>query len=196
MEFYSNEEPHDLKADEAIWDSFKRGDKQAYAELYQRYSKVLFRYCLRITGDRELVKDCIHDLFVTIWKNRDNLSQPDSVKAYLLSAIQRKLRRQTATLRSRQKDVDDISVLRLSNCREDQMIEDQTELEQKHIVSKALNALTKREREAVYLKFYSDLSYKEVAEVMSIRVDSIYNLISKSIETLHSELNKVSVAKL
>ena len=79
-----------------------------------------------------------------------------------------------------------------SNCREDQLIEDQTELEQRYIVDRALNSLTKREREAIYLKFYGNMSYKEVAEVMAIRVDSIYNLISKSIETLHGELNRVS----
>jgi RNA polymerase sigma factor (sigma-70 family) len=186
----------DLTGDEATWHSFKQGDKQAYAVLYQRYFDVLYRASLRITSDRELVKDCIHDLFVTIWKNRDNLSQPNSVKAYLLSAIQRKLKRQTTRLRPHQNDIDKVKTPPLSDCREDQLIDDQTELEQKYIVDRALDSLTKREREAIYLKFYGNLSYKEVAEVMAIRVDSIYNLISKSIETLHSELNKVSASKL
>jgi RNA polymerase sigma-70 factor (ECF subfamily) len=195
MEFYNEALTCNLMGDEAIWCSFKKGDKQAYAVLYQRYFKILYRYSLRISGDRELVKDCIHDLFITIWKNRDNLSQPNSVKAYLLSAIQRKLKRQTIRLRSRQHDIDGLTTPLLTGCKEDEMIEDQLELEQKHIVNKALNALTKREREAIYLKFYSNLSYKEVAEVMAIRVDSIYNLISKSIETLHGELNKVPAAK-
>jgi len=197
MELYSPERtPSNLIDDEAIWHSFKNGDKQAYATLYQRYFNVLFQYSLRITGDRELVKDCIHDLFITIWKNRENLSQPDSVRAYLLSAVQRKLRRQTTRLRSHQNDIEAISAPQLSSCREEQIIEDQTLLQQKHVVNKALNALTKRERQAVYLKFYSNLSYKEVADVMSIGVDSIYNLISKSIETLHGELNKVPATKL
>jgi len=197
MELYSPERtPSNLIDDEAIWHSFKNGDKQAYATLYQRYFNVLFQYSLRITGDRELVKDCIHDLFITIWKNRENLSQPDSVRAYLLSAVQRKLRRQTTRLRSHQNDIEAISAPQLSSCREEQIIEDQTLLQQKHVVNRALNALTKRERQAVYLKFYSNLSYKEVADVMSIGVDSIYNLISKSIETLHGELNKVPATKL
>jgi RNA polymerase sigma factor (sigma-70 family) len=186
----------DLTADEAVWHSFKNGDKQAYAVLYQRYFEVLYRASLRITADRELVKDCIHDLFITIWKNRNNLSQPNSVKAYLLSAVQRKLKRQTARLRSHQTDIGKVKTPPLSDCREHQLIEDQTELEQRYIVDKALDTLTKREREAIYLKFYGNLSYKEVAEVMTIRVDSIYNLISKGIETLHGELNKVSASKL
>lgn len=176
MEFNGN--------DETLWASFKKGDKQAYAVLYQRYFEVLYRYSLRITADRELVKDCIHDLFITIWKNRDNLSQPNSVKAYLLTTIQRKLRRETTRLRSQQTDIDKVTTQLTSNCREHQMIEDQTELEQKHIIEKALNTLTKREREAIYLKFYGNLSYKEAADTMAIGVDSIYNLVSKSIEKL------------
>jgi len=170
--------------DEAVWHSFKQGDKQAYAVLYQRYFDVLYRYSMRITADRELVKDCIHDVFITIWKNRDNLSQPNSVKAYLLSTIQRKLKRQTIRLRSQQTNIDKLQTPLMSNCHEHQMIEDQTEAEQKHIVEKALGTLTKREREAIYLKFYGNLSYKEAADTMAIGVDSIYNLISKSIEKL------------
>lgn len=172
-------------SDESLWESFKKGDQQAYAVLYKRYFEVLYRYSLRVTGDRELVKDCIHDLFITIWKNKENLSQPDSVKAYLLSSVQRKLKRQTTKLRTKHSDIEKITIPPTSNCREDQMIEDQTELEQKHLVEKALNSLTKRERQAINLKFYSNLSYKEVAETMAIGVDSIYNLISKSIEKLN-----------
>jgi len=171
--------------DEALWDAFKKGDKQAYAILYQNYFEVLYRCSLRITADRELVKDSIHDLFITIWKNRETLSQPNSVKAYLISSIQRKLKRQTLSLRSKQNDIEKMKDPLVSNCREHQMIEDQTEREQRQVVEKALNSLTKREREAIYLKFYGNLSYKEVAETMAIGVDSIYNLISKSIEKLN-----------
>ena len=76
------------------------------------------------------------------------------------------------------------------------MIEDQIVLEQNYVVSKALQALTKRQQEAIHLKFYSNLSYKEVATMMSISVDSIYNLISKAIDSLQHELNKVPVQKL
>jgi RNA polymerase sigma factor (sigma-70 family) len=54
--------------------------------------------------------------------------------------------------------------------------------------------LTKRQQEAIYLKFYSNLSYKEVAAIMSISVDSIYNLISKAIDSLQHEI-KVPVQK-
>ena len=197
MESYGNEGfACQGKNDEAIWSTFKKGDKQAYAILYQRHFKMLFIYGTKIAEDRDLVKDCIHDVFIELWKNKENLSAPKSVKAYLLSAIQHKLIRQLSRARARQNEITRMEFPFIAECREDQMIEDQIQLEQNYIVSKALNALTKRQQEAIYLKFYCNLSYKEIATKMSISVDSTYNLISKAIDYLQPELNKVAVQKL
>lgn len=197
MESYINEmEACELKSDGEVWRIFKKGDKQAYAILYRRYFKILFQYGIKMAEDKDLVKDCIHDLFIDLWKNKENLTDPKSVKAYLLSAIQHKLIRQLTRVRTRQNEITRMQFPVVVDCREDQIIEDQIHHEQNYIVNKALNALTKRQQEAIYLKFYSNLSYKEVATMMSISVDSIYNLISKAIDSLQQELNKIPVQKL
>ncbi len=197
MDFYTNEmDACKLKNDEVIWCTFKEGDKQAFAMLYRRYFKILFQYGIKMADDRDLVKDCIHDLFIELWKNKENLTDPRSVKAYLLSAMQHKLIRQLTRLRTRQNEITRMNVPAIVGCREDQIIEDQIHLEQNCIVTKALSSLTKRQQEAIYLKFYGNLSYKEVATMMSISVDSIYNLISKAIDSLQHELNKVPMQKI
>jgi RNA polymerase sigma factor (sigma-70 family) len=197
MESYWNESPAcHVKADDAVWNMFKSGDKEAFALLYQRHFAMLFQYGAKLADDSDLIKDCVHDVFVDLWKRKANLANPKSVKAYLLSAMQHKLIRQISRARSRQIKVAKIQAPDLVRCKEDQMIEDQIELEQNNIVNKALQVLTKRKREAVYLKFYCNLSYKEVAATMSISVDSVYNLVSKAIDDLHLELNKVPLQNL
>ena len=197
MESYSNESlACHVKDDKCVWSMFKKGDKQAFAVLYQRHFKMLFQYGAKLAEDSDLVKDCIHDVFIDLWKKKENLADPKSVKAYLLSAIQHKLIRQLSRARSRQNETTKMESPGVVECREDQMIEDQIQLEQNHIVGKALNVLTKRQQEAIYLKFYCNLSYKEVATTMSISVDSIYNLISKAIDDLQLELNKVPCQRL
>jgi RNA polymerase sigma factor (sigma-70 family) len=143
-----------------------------------------------------LVKDCIHDVFVDLWKKKENLAHPKSVKAYLLSAVQHRMVRQLSRTRSRQQQLKCIEMPVAVECKEHELIEDQIQLEQNYTVSKALRALTKRQQEAVFLKFYGNLSYKEVAETMSISVDSVYNLISKAIDELNLELSRVAVHKL
>jgi RNA polymerase sigma factor (sigma-70 family) len=197
MEPYINEsDTRELQNDGEIWCIFKKGNKQAFALLYRRYFKMLFQYGIKMAEDKDLVKDCIHDLFIDLWKNKENLTDPKSVKAYLLSAIQHKLIRQLTRVRTRQNEMTRMTFPVIVDCKEDQMIADQIHLEQNYVVNKALSALTKRQQEAIHLKFYSDLSYKEVAAMMSINVDSIYNLISKAIDSMQHELNKDAVQKL
>lgn len=196
METWNDSLACNVQKDEAIWGMFKNGDHDAFAALYQRHFKMLFQYGTKLAGDSDLVKDCIHDVFVDLWKKKENLAHPKSVKAYLLSAVQHKMIRQLSRARSRQNELAKIDTPARAECKEHEMIEDQILFEQNYIVNKALRVLTKRQQEAVYLKFYCNLSYKEVAATMNIGVDSIYNLISKAIDDLELELNKVSVQKL
>ncbi|MDN5211791.1 sigma-70 family RNA polymerase sigma factor [Fulvivirgaceae bacterium BMA12] len=186
----------DSKKDEIIWNAFKNGDKQAYATLYQRYFKMLLQYSLKVYHDSDLAKDCIHDLFVEMWKCRANLTEPSSVKAYLLKAIRRKLVRHINKFRLKQQEPDASRPLEVVYCREEQIIEEQIKQERKTDVNRALNTLTRRQKEAVYLKFYLNLSYKEIAETMAININSIYNLISKAIDILHEEIRKTEKMRI
>jgi RNA polymerase sigma factor (sigma-70 family) len=197
MESYTNQAfTHKGLCDETIWCTFKSGDKNAFGILYHRYFKILYQYGIRIAEDQDLVKDCIHDLFVEIWKSKENLSQPNSVKGYLLSAIQRKIIRQLNRFRSRQQEMSMMLLPTMVSCHEENLIEHQTGLEQQYSVTKAMKALTKRQKEAITLKFYSNLCYKEIATIMCISVDSAYNLISKAVDVLQSELTKLPGQKV
>ena len=53
---------------------------------------------------------------------------------------------------------------------------------------RCLVTLTKRQREAIFLRFYNDLSYSDVASVMELQVDSVYNIISKAIDSMRHKL--------
>ncbi len=196
METWNESLAYNVRDDAAVWAMFKKGEHDAFATLYQRHFNMLFQYGTKLVGDTDLVKDCIHDVFVELWKKKENLAHPKSVKAYLLSAVQHKMIRQLSRARSRQNELTKMETPVRVECKEQELIENQIQLEQSYIVNRALRVLTKRQQEAVYLKFYCNLSYKEVAETMSIGIDSIYNLISRAIDDLELELNKVPVQKL
>src|SRR5882672_3461222 len=178
---------YEKDCDEVIWGDFRNGDKSAFATLYHRYFKTLVQYGLRVSGDKDLVKDCIHDLFMEIWKNKLNLSTPDSVKAYLISSLQRKVIRQLKKIRTRENGVLQWPTLDFVHSKEDQIISEQRKEEQRRKINIALEALTKRQKEAVYLKFFSNLTYTEIANLMAISTESIYNLVSKAMDNLQGE---------
>ena len=57
----------------------------------------------------------------------------------------------------------------------------------------ALNELTPRQKEAIYLRFTRELDYKEVAALMDISVEACRNLISKAISILRKKIKWLSV---
>lgn len=75
----------------ALWQQYKLGDPGAFSRLYGAYVQVLYAQGMRVTPDAGLVKDCIHDLFVELWRDRQRVPQPESVTAYLAEALRTKL---------------------------------------------------------------------------------------------------------
>ena len=60
-------------------------------------------------------------------------------------------------------------------------------------ISKLLNKLPKRQKEAIYLKYYSGLKAKEISEIMGINYQSVVNNLHKAIKSLKEE---ISIIKL
>ena len=74
-----------------LWQQYKLGDPEAFSQLYGEYVQVLYAQGLRMTPDAGLVQDCIHDLFVQLWRNRQGVPHPDSVPDFLVEALRKGL---------------------------------------------------------------------------------------------------------
>ncbi|QCR21005.1 RNA polymerase sigma factor [Pontibacter sp. SGAir0037] len=177
----------------SLWLAFKRGDEETFIAIYQKYVNVLYKYGTQITSDQDLVKDCIQSLFIELWDRRERLGNTDSIKFYLFKSLKRKI---VEELMAQQKKVS-MSALEegyrfdLVMPFEQKLIVSQAESEQKQKLSKVLEQLTKRQREAIYLYFYNEMTYEEVAALMSLKVASVYDLISDGLKKLRSSMNKI-----
>lgn len=176
------------------WHHFKNGDKSAYAHIYKEYYYVLFDYGVKIARDEAIAKDCIQQLFVKLWRNKANLGDPaGTVKQYLIKSLRRIIVREITSWKSDPYSHDnfqDTFDFQITISRESELIENQRLQEIKDHLESTLQYLTKRQKEAVYLKFYNKMSYDEIAEVMGLDKRSAYNLVSKAIETLRKNSNK------
>ncbi len=76
------------------------------------------------------------------------------------------------------------------------IIAEEVSEERKAHVLAAMQALTKRQRQAVQLKFYHNLKNEEIAQRMAIKVEAVYNLISKSLVVLKRSYQNVSILTL
>jgi RNA polymerase sigma factor (sigma-70 family) len=172
--------------DAVVWAALQKGHRKALDYIFEKHIRLLYAYGARITPDVLLVEDCIQDIFVELWKRHDRLSATDNIKFYVLKCLRRQLERKLqAGARERvrhahaamHRDCHDASA-------ESHLIELQTVSEQQRQLSQALEKLTQRQREAVYLKFYEKMPYEQLAEVLHIDLKSTYKLIGKAVETL------------
>lgn len=179
---------------DAVWHSFKNGDKDAFAELYQRYAGVLLNYGNKISSDRVLIEDSIQDLFVELWQSRERVAETTSVKAYLFKALRYKLYRHArATDVVNFSDIEQHKNLLVSASHESKLISFEVESLQMEHLKAIVNQLPKRQQEAINLRYYHNFSNEEIAAIMGVNYQSASNFIFSALRKLKLNL-KVSVS--
>ena len=168
-----------------LWKRFKDGSDHAFYLLYDQYADPLYKYGIHFSKDKELIKDCIHDLFLDLYKYRKNLTETDNIKFYLFRSLRRIIHKEQVKvipLRSDPKIYIPEESLIFSH--EDYLIVAETEAEDHKHLHDAMKTLSNHQREALSLKFEHDQPYAEIAEIMGISVESARTLIYRSLKEL------------
>jgi RNA polymerase sigma factor (sigma-70 family) len=168
-----------------LWKAFKNGDRTAYEQLFDSYYSPMYQYGRRILPDTELLKDCIQDVFLKIWQSKENLADVISIQAYLFRALkvrlikaQEKALKKTSVFEKEPAEVSHESLL--ITWQEDEA----TTIRLQHLIGQ----LTKRQQEAIHLRFYQQMSYEEISEVMQVSNQGIRNLIYHAIKFLRENM--------
>lgn len=164
--------------DVQLWQQLKQGSELALGKLIKIYFNLLLNYGYKFVKDEAFVKDCVQDVFISIWTHRNNILTPNSIHAYLLSSVRRRVFREK--VRQRIEDNPSISLIEnepelLDFSPEWQLIEKESLNEMTQKVSELLNKLPKRQREVLYLRFYQNLERTEIGDIMGINDQSVSN---------------------
>ena len=173
-----------INLDSFIWNKFRKGNDLYFKEIYQTHIKYLLQYGLKFTNDREFVKDCIHDLFVDLYSHRETLGETNKIRPYLFICLKRKIIR---SLRQTQNNIslniEELPFL-VDYSLEKNIDFEETEQLKKKLLSEALNNLSSRQKEVIYLRFIEELEYEEISQLLEINYQSARNLIHRAIEQL------------
>ena len=172
-----------------LWEQFREGDADAFAELYNLYADALASYGYRISNDLSIVKDAIQDLFVELWRSKNNLQPVFYVKAYLFKSLRYKLLRYgklnlllTTDERLSDELADEFSI-------ESKIFRKEEEAQTAEKIRLALKTLSKRQQEAVTLKFYHGFTNEQVAEIMNVNYQSATNILHRSMLILRKHFS-------
>ncbi|MBS0032255.1 RNA polymerase sigma factor [Chitinophaga sp. 22321] len=170
------------------WSRLKKGDIKALEAIYRAHIKALVRYGLKITDDIDLIRDSIQDLFLEIWKQRHNLADTPQPKFYLFRALRNKLTK----VQSKQSFVSESEMQLVF----DHLSAEYVELEimnregaaqTANTLKQLLENLPQRQREAVFLRFYQNISYERIAEMMNMNYQSVLNLMQRALKALKKD---------
>ena len=175
------------KSEPDVIKRLQQGDEAALASLMRMYYDDLYHYASRFTRDHELIKDCIQEVFISLWQRRENIGAIISPRYYLLRAIKNK------TLKGLHKNILEVGSAGFEEYEflyefsiERIIIERQISEEKAHKLRKTLSLLSKRQKEIIYLKYYQHLDQAQIAELMNISRQSVYNLLHEAIQKLRS----------
>lgn len=172
-----------MEKDTLLWQRFKDGDRTAFESMIRIYYRPLFEYGRKLMHDPDMLKDCIHDLFTSLWERRTSIGQTDNIKPYLLTSLRNRIfkEKQRSDLLVTIEDWQEESVM-MEDDVEMKIISTDSTLENEHRIHHIMHTLTRRQQEIIHLKFYENLSNDEIAIVMAISRPAVSNLLHQSLK--------------
>jgi RNA polymerase sigma factor (sigma-70 family) len=174
---------------DGTWQAFRKGNKEAFAKIYKDHVRDLINYGYKVTTDRRLIEDSIHDLFVELWQSRARLSATTSVRFYLFRALRYKIIRNNRTNEERllpAPDSTENDFYEVSH--ENYLIGLEVQSLQMANLRELIVNLPRRQQEAINLRYYHNFSNEEIAQIMGVNYQSACKFIYSALKTLKLNL--------
>ena len=134
--------------------AFEEGDATAFSKLYDLNVNLLFSYGCKLTTDRELLKDCIHDVFVKMYTKKEELKHVENFKSYLFISLRNRLcdevRKRLYVSDAKVEELNPVSCEDVEN----NYLEREREHVNNKLVKHLLAQLSPRQREALILYYH------------------------------------------
>lgn len=175
----------ELQSDETLWYFFKKGEVNAFTLLFKKFYPQLHVYGIKLSNDSKLTEDCLQNFFIQLYEEREKAGSIKNLKAYLFISFKRRLIKQ---LQKSQKTIS-ISEAQLFKSNftfsaEELSIHQEIQFLCTTTLSELINQLSPRQKEVIYLKYYSNMSSSDIAEVMDMNYQSVLNILQKALSKL------------
>ena len=147
----------------------RAGDAEAWGQLYREYAPAIFRFCRRAMPTREDAEDATMEIFM---KLKGKLGQYDATRSFSAWLYKVAANHCWDILRRRKirqdKETEDVESVPLEHP-EPSQLEKLIEQRSSNEVRKALEKMGARARMALVMRYYSDMSYDEIADALGVR---------------------------
>ena len=184
-EIFESDQP-----DLVYWHKIQSGDKDAFSFLFRKYYELLYQFCGMFVKDSQIAESIVQDVFVKLWMNKENRKIQTSVKAYLYTTVKN---HSLNYLKHEKKTIFLFAELdyhdEAANSPEIEFIEKEMYAE----VHKAIDKLPKQCRQIYLMKRYDELKYSEIAEILSISINTVKTQMKRAIKSLLKNLSHLTI---
>ncbi len=174
------------QSDEKLWSELKKGNEKALSELILLFADSLYNYGYMLCRNKELVEDCIQDLFLHLWRKRSTLAVTRNVKTYMMAALRNRIKDSFRKIKGVYTDEFREEELDQESSPEQQWIEIEQQTLQSEIVKRSVEALPARMKQVIYLRYFAGFSYPDIAEIMEVSQQVAVNMVHRAILKLRS----------
>ena len=163
-----------------------KGDADAFRDIHRALFKGLYNYALKLLQDGDLASDAVQDLFVKIWVRRDGIGPIQKIKPYFFTALRRQVLNQLRNLHHRELQIGGLPRPDIDFSPEEIVVRNEEYATLHNKIAALLNELPRRQKEVIYLRYFEEMEYTQIAEIMGIHYQSVLNLTQKALQKLRS----------
>ncbi|UYQ95006.1 sigma-70 family RNA polymerase sigma factor [Chitinophaga horti] len=167
------------------------GDEQLFGQLYDYYSQALFRNIYKLLPDTQEAEDVLQTVFLKLWEQRHSLNSKQSVAGWLfttsfymtMTCVRKKVKTRMQALAETSLEV-----------KQEEWEHDDRYEKKTAFLREAIDSLPERKRLAFELYKIQGKSYKEVAETLGIKEETVKEYVKSALQMLRQMAAKSDVA--
>lgn len=167
--------------DEQLVFRVRRGDREAFGQLYDRYAGLVRSICFETTGDVTCAQDLSQDVFLAAYRQFDQLKDPKCFCAWLIS-IARLSGRQWR--RTRLRDRHRLAGENIEDIADGRGFEDDRWSD----LQAAMSALTEEERLGIHLFYLQEQPADLARQLLNLSASGFYRLLTRARQKLANRL--------
>lgn len=181
-----NDTPLNIEQLSLWWDQAREGDNHAFSCIHRELFQGLYNYSLKLLQDGDLANDMVQELFVRLWTKKETIGKLLKVKPYFFTALRRQILNQLRNLHLRELKISGLARPDIEFSPEEIVVKTEEYHSLQHKIALLLNDLPKRQKEVIYLHYFEDMDYAQIAAIMGIHYQSVLNLTQKALQKLRS----------
>jgi len=175
-----------------VWIRFRSGDQTAFSEIYEEFIDSLFAYGSKMTRDRELVKDCVQDIFVELQRLQPDLHHPEYIEFYLYKSLRNAIFHKTKeNKRTSSLAIEDMVSFDLHFNIEQESFDLESDSFRVEKLKQILQSLDPQKRELLFLKFSTGLNYVEIGYLLGLNPDTVKKQVYRTLDNLRGKYGNI-----